>query len=118
MTRRRPTIERSILRTGSRNASAVSQYLRTTIRVTDGFICEGAVFGETVHEPAEVFVLNHLVGLPNRCFVRQSSKDSKLIATGPCNGRRQKQEHKRRNRRGGDNQQVDDDCPDHRRNKQ
>src|SRR5438046_9917327 len=52
------------------NLDGAAEFLRTTIRVTDGFICEGAVFGETVHEPADVFVLGHLVGLPNRCFVR------------------------------------------------
>src|SRR6266852_9870948 len=46
------------------------------------------------------------------------SRDSNLMATGPCDGRRQEQEHKWRHRRGGDNEHVRDDRTEHRGNEQ
>jgi hypothetical protein len=51
------------------NLDGAAEFLRAATDVTDGFIREGAVLGETVHEPGDVLVLSYLVGLPNGCLV-------------------------------------------------
>src|SRR5882672_4725420 len=51
------------------NLDGATEFLRAAIGDTDGFIGERAVLGETVHPPADVFVLSYLIGLPNCCLV-------------------------------------------------